>query len=216
MALGHSSTTRFVSALALLILITLICLDRVIGAELCLNHWTQPVAKPEVANPNTPSTTTAETKTEYELRPFWQRLSLAALQSVASIGVCYVLFQSRGRTLCRLYVLPSKSLAPDAPYLPKFSKRHDRALVLQNVWQWNDHGTVVPLAGNVNLESGSHDLELRLNLRPVGKYILPLGDAKVNGERYDSLDALKEAMYTAWYGPQKGVKEFAKLGWQSQ
>ena len=184
-----------------------------------MNHWTQPVEsadkKPEAASSNTPSTITS-TETEYELRPLWHRLSLAAMQSAASAAVCYVLFSSRSRTLRRVYVLPSKSLAPDAPFLPKFSKHQNRALILQNVWQWRGQGTVVPFSGNVNLERGGHDLELTLNFPGITRYALPLGDAKVNGERYDSLHKLKEVLYTAWYGPQKGAKEMAKAQWQAE
>lgn len=185
-----------------------------------MQHWTRPVEseddtgkKPAVASPSI-NATTSSTEPEYELRPLEHRIALVGMQSVASAIVCVILFRSRARTLRRLYVVPRESLAPDAPFLPKFSKKQNRALVLQNVWQWRGQGWVVPFAGHI--ERGMSDLELTISIPTHGRYALPLGDANVNGVKYDSQYSLREALYTTWYGQQNGIKEMAKTAWQTE
>ncbi|KIP08996.1 hypothetical protein PHLGIDRAFT_350208 [Phlebiopsis gigantea 11061_1 CR5-6] len=127
-------------------------------------------------------------------------------QIAATATFCMVLFRARSRTIHRLYVLPSEVIINAS-----LAKKHKRALVLQNVWQFSGQGKVLPFAGT--LERGTHDGEVILSTPEEGSYILPLENVKINGKPYDSAHSVKETLFKEWYGPKKGSMELTRHGW---
>ena len=66
------------------------------------------------------------------------------------------------------------------------------------------------------LLGGAAENELRLKVEGTpGWWVLPVQDASVNGARMPSPYKAKEALFSAWYGRKKGMRELAKDGWES-
>lgn len=115
----------------------------------------------------------------------------------------------------RAFVLPVSALDRAAPLAPRLPKSADRVLVLQNAWQLRGQGRVLPLAA-VKLKNDRAPNELRLVADGVrGSFVLPVDEGRVNGGPTLSGRALKEALFCAWYGRKRGLKEFSGGEWVS-
>ncbi|RPD57431.1 hypothetical protein L226DRAFT_524956 [Lentinus tigrinus ALCF2SS1-7] len=174
----------------------LVAADLVVTAgacELTWNHWTT-LEEPQKSTDDTVTTGDGpEAAQKYVPRPWWQRGFFVATNLAAGIGIAGVLLGARSRMVRRMYIIPNPA-----------SQSGGRLLVIQSPLHPRNHGAVYPLH-RTRLVNSPDPSETMIGLKDNrGHYSVMLKGAEVGGEKMASVWDARKALFTTWYGEEKG------------
>ncbi|TDL18019.1 hypothetical protein BD410DRAFT_793711 [Rickenella mellea] len=190
----------------------LLALDIIFTTSSCdivMNHWTQRVIKtPDKKQSSLSDRDAIPTPIEYEweLRPFWQRLSLCVAQLFVGAGVGAAIMAFRDRTVWRLRLLPALARAGMTPVSPQKSLPRGRSF-----GQAADARLLEVETGSgrkklfrfrdCTLEPGRDETEMFMRIQGIrGHFWLGMKGARVLDDREMGAADVKRKLIHAW-GP---------------
>ncbi|KAH9922581.1 hypothetical protein B0H21DRAFT_701452 [Amylocystis lapponica] len=145
----------------------------------------------------------------YVARPWYIRGGFALGQLFLGVAVASLLLGGRSRLVRRLWILPPLP----APALDQTGK-DARRLRIQSMHHFRRQGKEYPLR-HCMLKRGVDEKEMLIHVADVrGRFWVGLEGASINGEKLPVWKA-RDAIYTSWYGEEKGRKLRAEEKWKS-
>lgn len=199
------------------------------SCDTIMSHWTQRVeVKPAstaiaAAKASAGSGTdkkpdpTASDKAviEWELRPFWQRLSLAAGQLVVGAAVGAGIMAFRDRTIWRLHILPAISASKGASKsTPKGASKAAAAAARDMRWVRVETGsgrTKHFMMRDCALGAGRDDTEMVMRIRGIrGQFWVGMTQARVLGQEGLPVAEVRRRLLMGWGSQDAQAAQWTK------